>query len=161
MTRRDEDDFRIKPGRPRSRRTRLKTHDLPFVRQALIAARHAGGGVGIGGGFAAAGGSSGRFNARGRGAKVMASLPRDSGGWQSGASGRFRSRRVVVKARVVKLAGKGKSARGPKMRGAVSIGAVGAHLRYLERDGVTRNGEKGRSKPSGSSVLAISANFFG
>ncbi|MDF2811650.1 MAG: hypothetical protein K0S56_2681 [Microvirga sp.] len=145
MTRRDEDDFRIKPGRPRSRGTRLKTHELPFVRQALIAARNAGGGAGIGGRVAGAGGSSGRFNARGRGAKMMASLPHESGGWQSGSSGRFRSRRVVVKARVVRLAGKGKSARGPKMRGAVSVGAVGAHLRYLERDGVTRDGEKGRA----------------
>ncbi|WP_018388947.1 DUF3363 domain-containing protein [Ancylobacter sp. FA202] len=145
MTRREENDFRIKPGRPRSRGTRLKTHELPFVRQALIAARNAGGGAGIGGELAGAGDSSGRFNARGRGAKVMASLPRDSGGWQSGPSGRFRSRRVVVKARVVRLAGKGKSARGPKMRGAVSVGAVGAHLRYLERDGVTRDGEKGRA----------------
>lgn len=145
MTRRDDDEFRIKPGRPRSRGTRLKTHELTFVQQALIAARNAGGGAGIGGGFAGAGGSSGRFNARGRGAKTMASLPRDSGGWQSGSSGRFRSRRVVVKARVVKLAGKGKSGRSPKMRGAMSVGAVGAHLRYLERDGVTRDGEKGRA----------------
>ncbi|MET3352309.1 UNVERIFIED_ORG: type IV secretory pathway VirD2 relaxase [Xanthobacter viscosus] len=143
MTRRDEDDFRIKPGRPRSRGTRLKTHELPFVRQALIAARDAGGGARPGGGVAREVG--GRFNARGRGAKLMASLPRDSGGWQSGSSGRFRSRRVVVKARVVRLAGKGKSARVPKMRGALSVGAVGAHLRYLERDGVTRDGEKGRA----------------
>ncbi|MDF2621191.1 MAG: hypothetical protein K0S00_3850 [Xanthobacteraceae bacterium] len=135
MTRRDDDDFRIKPSRPRSRGTRLKTHELPFVQQALIAARHAGGGGRSGGGFAREGGGSGRFNARGRGAKVMASLPRDSGGWQSGSSGRFRSRRVVVKARVVKLVGKGKGGRSP-MRGAASAGAVGAHLRYLERDGV-------------------------
>lgn len=145
MIRRDDDDFRIKPGRPRSRGTRLKTHELPFVQQALIAARHAGGGARSGGGVAREGAGSGRFNARGRGAKVMASLPRDSGGWQSSSSGRFRARRVVVKARVVKLAGKGKGGRGPKMRGAVSIGAVGAHLRYLERDGVTRDGEKGRA----------------
>ncbi len=145
MTRRDENDFRIRPGRPRSRGTPLKRHELPFVRQALIAARHAGGGARFGGGVARNGGGSGRFNARGRGAKVMASLTRDSGGWQSGSSGRFRSRRVVVKARVVRLAGKGKSGRGPKMRGAVSVGAVGAHLHYLERDGVTRDGEKGRA----------------
>ena len=144
MTRRDEDNFRIKPGSARSRGTRLKTHELPFVRQALIAARDAGGGARPGS-WAAREGSSGRFNARGRGAKLMASLPRDSGGWQSGSSGRFRSRRVVVKARVVKLAGKGKGGRGPKMRGTVSAGAVGAHLRYLERDGVTRDGEKGRA----------------
>ena len=123
MAHRDEDDFHIKPGRPRSRGTRLKTHELPFVQQALIAARHAGGGVRNGGGLNREGGGSGRFNARGRGAKVMASLPRDSGGWQSGSSGRFRSRRVVVKARVVRLAGTRKGGRGPKMRGAVSVGA--------------------------------------
>ncbi|MDG4882015.1 relaxase/mobilization nuclease RlxS [Mesorhizobium sp. WSM4884] len=43
----------------------------------------------------------------------------------------FRLRRVVVKARVVKLAGKG------------SDGAR-AHLRYLQRDGVTRDGESGQ-----------------
>jgi type IV secretory pathway VirD2 relaxase len=42
----------------------------------------------------------------------------------------FRQRRVVVKARIVKLAGKG-------MDGAQ------AHLRYLQRDGVTREGEQG------------------
>ena len=32
----------------------------------------------------------------------------------------------------------------PKMRGT-SARAVDAHLRYLERDGVTRDGEKGRA----------------
>lgn len=144
MKRRGDDDFRIKPGRPRSRGTRLKTHELPFVQQALIAARHAGGGARINGVAREAVGI-GRFNARGRGAKVLASLPRDIGGWQSGSSGRFRSRRVVVKARVVRLAGKEKGRRGPKIRGAVSVGAVGAHLRYLERDGVTRDSEKGRA----------------
>lgn len=45
----------------------------------------------------------------------------------SSASG---GRRVVVKARIVKLAGKG------------ATGAV-AHLRYLQRDGTTREGERG------------------
>src|SRR3546814_14317589 len=43
---------------------------------------------------------------------------------------RVRPRRVTVKARVVKLAGK--------------AGAVGTHLRYLERDGVSREGDRGR-----------------
>jgi type IV secretory pathway VirD2 relaxase len=50
-----------------------------------------------------------------------------------GASGRHsgeRSRRVVVKARIVRLAGRG-------ARTAV------AHLRYLQRDGTTREGERG------------------
>lgn len=45
---------------------------------------------------------------------------------------RVRSRRVMVKARVVKLAG------------ANATGAAQAHLRYLQRDGVTREGEHGR-----------------
>ena len=48
-----------------------------------------------------------------------------------------------VKARVVKFAAQPGS-RGPKMRGTVSK-AADAHLRYLERDGVTRDGEKGRA----------------
>lgn len=73
----------------------------------------------------------GRFNARGRGAKIAASFPRGSG-WsfdrQSGA--RVRSRRVTVKVRIVKAAGK--------------AGGVQAHLRYLEREGVSREGEPGR-----------------
>jgi type IV secretory pathway VirD2 relaxase len=51
-----------------------------------------------------------------------------------GTSGRHsgeRSRRAVVKARIVRLAGKG-------ARGAI------AHLRYLQRDGTTREGERGK-----------------
>jgi hypothetical protein len=40
------------------------------------------------------------------------------------------SRRVVVKASIIKLAGKGAS-------------AAAAHLRYLQRDGTTRDGERG------------------
>jgi type IV secretory pathway VirD2 relaxase len=50
-----------------------------------------------------------------------------------GSSDRFagnRTRRVVVKARFVKLAGKG-------------LKAATAHLRYLQRDGTTREGERG------------------
>ncbi|RTM05678.1 MAG: DUF3363 domain-containing protein [Hyphomicrobiales bacterium] len=42
----------------------------------------------------------------------------------------FRQRRVMIKARVVRLAGKG-------------IDGARAHLRYLQRDGVTREGEPG------------------
>lgn len=45
--------------------------------------------------------------------------------------GRFRQRRVIIKSRVVRLAGKG-------MQNAR------AHLRYIQRDGVTRDGEPGR-----------------
>lgn len=54
---------------------------------------------------------------------------------------RTRARRVVVKARVVKLNPQHGAARG---RQFVSDKAVDAHLRYLERDGVTKDGEKGQ-----------------
>ncbi|MBC9030775.1 relaxase/mobilization nuclease and DUF3363 domain-containing protein [Sphingomonas sp. JC676] len=47
------------------------------------------------------------------------------------ALGRFRQRRVIIKSRVVRLAGRG-------MQNAR------AHLRYIQRDGVTREGEPGR-----------------
>ena len=54
---------------------------------------------------------------------------------------RTRARRVAVKARVVKLNPQRGAARG---RQFVSAKAVDAHLRYLERDGVTKDGEKGQ-----------------
>jgi type IV secretory pathway VirD2 relaxase len=77
---------------------------------------------------------SGRFNARGRGRAAAAAL-QGHGGWQSdtGPDGmRFRARRVVVKARVIKL------------KGAESQ-AIAAHLRYLQREGVTLDGERGQA----------------
>ncbi|WP_449472568.1 relaxase/mobilization nuclease RlxS [Sphingobium chungangianum] len=43
----------------------------------------------------------------------------------------FRHRRVIVKSRIVKLAGKGRA-------------AAQAHLRYIERDGTTRDGGRGQ-----------------
>ncbi|MFO1096898.1 MAG: DUF3363 domain-containing protein [Xanthobacteraceae bacterium] len=61
---------------------------------------------------------------------MAATLPRESQ-WTVERGVRFRSRRVVVKARVVKL------------RGGTSR-AVDAHLRYLQRDGVTQDGEAGQ-----------------
>ena len=51
------------------------------------------------------------------------------------------ARRVAVKARVVKLNPQRGAARG---RQFVSARAVDAHLRYLERDGVTKDGAKGQ-----------------
>jgi type IV secretory pathway VirD2 relaxase len=74
----------------------------------------------------------GRFNARGRGAKIAATFPRGSGwSFDPGSGARVRGRRVTVKVRIVKLAS-GKA------------GGVQAHLRYLEREGVSRDGEPGR-----------------
>ena len=76
----------------------------------------------------------------------MASFPRSSkeGGWQRDSAGGFRARRVVIKARVVRLNPQQRGARASKMRGTMSR-AVDAHLRYLERDGVTRDGERGKA----------------
>ncbi|WP_375165991.1 relaxase/mobilization nuclease domain-containing protein, partial [Chelativorans sp.] len=137
MADRDAENFRVRPGRVRSRGTRVNTRSLPFVTQVKIAVQKAGGNPD---GIAGSGGRSGRFNARGRGAKIMAGLPRECGGWSRNESG-TRSRRVVVKARVVKLH---QQCRGRGLKFAASRGAVDAHLRYLERGGVTRDGEKGR-----------------
>ena len=71
-------------------------------------------------------GRRGRFDGSriGRGASVARVLrSRDR-------LGAFRSRRVIVKIRPVGLGGKG-------------MGGAKAHLRYIQRDGVTREGEAG------------------
>lgn len=140
---RDDDSFRIRPGKVRDRgaprsprivRPRPKTF-LGEVHQAI---RRAGGNPNR---LAGTGKGSGRFNARGRGAQVAAGL-KGRNGWSRDASGaRTRSRRVAVKARVVKLNPQRGATRG---RQFVSGKAVDAHLRYLERDGVTCDGEKGQ-----------------
>jgi type IV secretory pathway VirD2 relaxase len=76
---------------------------------------------------------SGRFNSRGRGVKLAGRAGPSSGWSVDRISGmRVRTRRVMIKARVVKLAG------------TKAAGAAAAHLRYLQRDGVTREGEHGR-----------------
>ncbi|OIR00512.1 hypothetical protein GALL_173850 [mine drainage metagenome] len=56
----------------------------------------------------------------------------------------YRQRRVIVKARIVKLAGKG-------MNGAR------AHLRYIQRDGVTRKGERGQLYDAGQDKVDATA----
>lgn len=54
---------------------------------------------------------------------------------------RTRARRVTVKVRIVKLNPQRGAVRGRRF---ASVKAVDAHLRYLERDGVDRDGEKGQ-----------------
>ena len=151
MARDENENFRVRPGRSRNGGARINPRTQPFLKQVQIAVRKAGGdprriGAGAGSGGGREGGTTGRFNARGRGAKVFASFarPGGDGGWQRDSAGRFRARRVVVKARVVRLNPQAKGARGPKMRATMSR-AVDAHLRYLERDGVTRDGDRGRA----------------
>jgi len=114
----EEEEFEPRLGRMRStggKRARK------YLGRVLAAANLAGGG-------ARPFGSAGKaFNGSriGRGAgvgRVLAS--RDT-------HAAYRSRRVIVKASSIKLAGKG-------------AGAAAAHLRYLQRDGTTRTGEPGR-----------------
>ena len=144
---RDEDHFRIRPGKVRDRggaRTSarriggMRRRPASFLGEVHQAIRRAGGNPDRPGGI---GKGSGRFNARGRGAAKALTL-KDRSAWSRDGSGvRTRARRVAVKARVVKLNPQRGAARGRQFVGAK---AVDAHLRYLERDGVTKDGEKGQ-----------------
>jgi hypothetical protein len=148
----DEDKFRIRPGRVRDRgdaRTSTRRigaargRSTSFVGEVYQAIRRAGGNPNRG---SDAGKGGGRFNARGRGAATALTL-KDRSAWSRDESGaRTRARRVAVKARVVKL----NPQRGAvRSRQFVSAKAVDAHLRYIERDDVTRLVRKGRSiRPS-------------
>ncbi len=139
---RDENDFRVRPGRVRDSGARAgaaaRGRPASFVGQVHQAIARAGGNPKR---LAGTVKGSDRFNARGRGAAVAARL-KDRGAWRRDASGaRSRSRRVAVKARVVKL----NPQRGAvRTRAFVGAKGVDAHLRYLQRDGVTRDGEKGQ-----------------
>jgi type IV secretory pathway VirD2 relaxase len=126
--------YRVRVANARAVRYRPKS----FTAQVSLAIRRAGGNLSQLSGTRKA---SGRCNACGRGATVAAGL-KDRNGWSRDANGvRTRARRVAVKARIVKLNPQRGAARG---RQFVSGKAVDAHLRYLERDGVTRDGEKGQ-----------------
>ncbi|MDR3438794.1 relaxase/mobilization nuclease RlxS [Telmatospirillum sp.] len=125
----DDDRFELRPGHPRSDGGRapkgLRAEILPRLARAGGNPRHLHSVV-----QQARTPKTGRFNARGRGAKFAASVPRGSGwSFDRGSGMRVRPRRVTVKVRIVKVSGK--------------AGGVQAHLHYLERDGVTRDGEPG------------------
>ncbi|MGE4060972.1 MAG: relaxase/mobilization nuclease RlxS [Sphingomonadales bacterium] len=116
MTR--DDDFEPKLGKIRSRGSKRGRKYLHRVLQATMLA---GGRVGSGSSARKA-----KFHGSqiGRGASIgrmLASRDRYAA---------FRSRRVVVKSRIVKLGGNG-------------IKGARAHLRYIQRDGVTRDGHPG------------------
>jgi len=110
----DDEEFEPRLGRMRARGS---TRGRKYLHQVLQAAALAATGKAVGRTF------HGSRIGRGAGAgRILAG--RD-------ALGRFRQRRVIIKSRVVRLAGRG-------MQGAR------AHLRYLQRDGVTRDGEPGK-----------------
>ncbi|RSY78555.1 DUF3363 domain-containing protein [Sphingomonas koreensis] len=113
----DDDEFEPRLGRMRASG---KGQGRKFLHRILAAANLARTG-------SATGRRSNRFDGSriGRGAgvgRVLAS--RD-------VYAAFRQRRVIVKSRIVKLAGKGRA-------------AARAHLRYIERDGTTRDGGRGQ-----------------
>jgi type IV secretory pathway VirD2 relaxase len=139
----DEEHFHVRPGRVRDRaggRTTRAVRPRPktFLAEVHQAIRRAGGDPNR---LGSAGKESGRFNARGRGASAAAGLKGRSAWSRDASGGRTRARRVTVKARIVKLNPQRGAARG---RSFVSAKAVDAHLRYLERDGVNRDGERGQ-----------------
>src|SRR5690554_1907233 len=108
-----DDDFEPRLGKIRSRGSKRGKR---YAHQLLAAINRAGG--------RAARKPGSNLSRIGRGGAMSATLSsRDH-------YAAFRQRRVIVKARIVKLAGKG-------------INGARAHLRYIQRDGVTREGERG------------------
>lgn len=134
----DENRFRPKPGRIRSdvpktgkaksfltqARKLARQHSNSPQRSSSSASRFASGSAGRSGKARRAG--KGPGVKRGRGAAFVRARSL-SGGWRHSAAG---MRRVVVKTRYVQSAGK-------NGKGAV-------HLRYIQRDGTSRDGERGQ-----------------
>jgi hypothetical protein len=123
----DEDDFRIRPGKVRDRGGRpgaarrvgaLRGRSTSFIGEVHQAIRRAGGTPNR---LAGTGRGSGRFNARGRGAAAALTL-KDRSAWNRDGSGaRTRSRRVAMKARVVKLNPQRGAARGRQYVSAKAV----------------------------------------
>ncbi|MCQ9157164.1 relaxase/mobilization nuclease and DUF3363 domain-containing protein [Acidomonas methanolica] len=144
MAQDDDTAFRPRVGRLRSKGgpARGRTDFLAGIRtqvrrQSLSPGKRGGSGSGGGNGSrfssesvasSRAGSASRSGSTRGVGRGRGASFVRARGiaGWRHQVPG---SRRVTVKARVVRQAGKG--------------GGAAAHLRYIQRDGTSRDGERG------------------
>jgi type IV secretory pathway VirD2 relaxase len=133
MTHDDADDFRPRPGRARDRGARSGPRPRSFVAQVMRAAatRANGGPLKLTEmrGERRRGRKrpkKGRCSRIGRGQAVADRLKRM--GAERGPGERMR--RVVVKARIVRL--------------QVGSRAADAHVHYLQRDGTTRDGERGR-----------------
>lgn len=131
----DDDHFRPKPGRIRSNGAKAG-QAKSFLSQLRKIARQQQAGTGrnrstqsSGSGRSMNGQSvvaSGRGVQRGRGASFVRARNL-SNGWTHRKAG---SRRVIVKSRSVRAAGRS--------------GKAGAHLRYIQRDGTARDGERGQ-----------------
>lgn len=131
----DENRFRPKPGRIRSD-TPKGGKAKSFLTQAKKLARQQGnahsrysprsGSGKAGKSGKASAGAGGPGIKRGRGASFVRARSL-SGGWRHSTAG---VRRIVVKTRYVQQAGKN--------------GKAAAHLRYIQRDGTSRDGERGQ-----------------
>lgn len=135
MNRDDEDRFRPRPGRIRSDARGGAATKSFFTRVRKIARQHGAGPPGASA-YIKGGGSVGRARAkvgagrgvrRGRGAAFVRGRTLGERGWSHRQPG---ARRVMVKSRSVRAAGKN--------------GRAAAHLRYIQRDGTSRDGERGR-----------------
>ena len=134
MSRDDEDHFRPRPGRIRSDGRGGAASKSFFTRVRKIARQHGAEPPGASphaesGGKGRARGKIGasRGVRRGRGAAFARGRTLGERGWGHRQPG---ARRVVVKSRSVRAAGKN--------------GRAAAHLRYIQRDGTSRDGERGR-----------------
>ena len=116
-----DDDFKPKMGRGRARGRPVSVGRAYLNRVTKAANLARGGAAGATGKSKASGFHGSRI---GRGAGVGSVLASRSG------IAAYRQRRVIVKSRIVKLAGKG-------------LSAATAHMRYIQRDGVTREGLPG------------------
>ncbi len=115
MARSDEDRFRVQPGKIRGR---ADPSVMRFTSQVLRAAQKS-----------SAGASGPLSRSRGRGAeKGRGHVAAKMLGGRLGP----RARRVMVKARLV-------------VHAQAAAGSTAAHLRYIQRDSVTREGESGRA----------------
>jgi len=120
MTRNDDDIFKPKLGRMRSRGNAKAKSYLNRVLHQVSSASASGFGLA----------RSNHFTGTriGRGNDM---LRRRRAGFRFGPA----SRRVVIKSRIVKLAGRGAS---------TGLSAARAHLRYIQRDGVSKEQEPGQ-----------------
>jgi type IV secretory pathway VirD2 relaxase len=131
MSRDDASDFRPRTGRIRDQVRAGGRRAQSFVDQVMKAAAKANGGPltqaqWSGGKRRGDSAGKGRCSRIGRGQAVADSLKRQA----AERPPRQRQRRAVVKARIV--------------RHRAGSGAAGAHLRYIQRDGTTRDGERGQ-----------------
>ncbi|MCL8382946.1 MULTISPECIES: relaxase/mobilization nuclease domain-containing protein [Xanthobacter] len=122
-----DSDFRVRPGRIRSTRA---PRQKSFINQVLRAAKKAGH---VGNGAHGSGAGRGRAGAPGRSTFGRGRLGFSRSRLFSG------SRRVVVAARIARHSGK-----------AFRSAPLAAHLSYLKRDGVSREGGKGILFDAGS-----------